>query len=388
VGSGPAASRRGVSKRSRFLANLAISAAAFVLLLLATEILLRTTHLFNARISWSQPDDIIGWRFTPNRTYWYNTENDHSISGRINSFGWRDFERPAHKPDDAFRIAVLGDSFAEAFQVELDSTFHTITERRMVGELGTNIELMNFGRMGMTQTEQRLVLEHEAIRFSPDMVILLFVPLNDIADVYRETASTVLRPFYNVTDGDGLTLDTGFNQTREYTLKKLVNPLKQHSALVSLLLERYNALRITRRASRLSPRTEGPAKISGYLSLCTEHPSETYLRNYRLNKRLIKSMADFCRGRDIDFMLVCLESVYEPEDARKYVAVDPTFNPDFFDEDMRRFADSLGIEYLGLQGKFKEYQSRTGRSLRWIHWNYDGHRVVADALCEKLKDTL
>ena len=79
------------------------------------ETVLRTTHLFGASISASIPDSILKWRFAPNHDYWFFKENDHPITGKFNSFGWRDHEWSIAKPANTFRIAVLGDSFVEAF---------------------------------------------------------------------------------------------------------------------------------------------------------------------------------------------------------------------------------------------------------------------------------
>jgi hypothetical protein len=65
-------------------------------------------------------------------------------------------------------------------------------------------------------------------------------------------------------------------------------------------------------------------------------------------------------------------------------AADPSFDPGFFETDLAQYADSLGVEYLGLQTPFREHARAGGASLRWHHYNYAGHRVVARALSSKL----
>jgi len=42
-----------------------------------------------------------------------------------------------------------------------------------------------------------------------------------------------------------------------------------------------------------------PEKFEGYLTLCTDNPSPTYLRNYKFNKILIKAMAEYCKAKGI-----------------------------------------------------------------------------------------
>lgn len=379
------------ANRSRFgnaARTIAVSALCLLVVLLITEVVLRATHLFGARLSWVQPDTELGWRFTPNRTYWYGDENDHPITGKINSYGWRDREWSVKKEAGTIRVAVIGDSFVEAFQVEDDSTFVALTERRLQVELGRGVELMNFGRSGMTQTEELLVLRKDVAPFSPDVVVLFFTPMNDIADVDRRTAINDLRSFY-VQNGDGsLTLDSGFTQRRQFKLKTFLNPFKQRSALVSLALQKYNTLRWNMRASRMSPGASSDKGMAGYLRLCTASPDGVHAENYRLNKVLIGEMAEFCRERGIRFLLVCVNMFYRCDDEGKIKALDPTFDAGFYDDDLGSLADSLGIEYLGLEKLFARECEKTGRSWHWIHWNYDGHRAVSDAMAEKLKSFL
>lgn len=106
----------------------------------------------------------------------FNKENDHPITGKINSYGWRDKELSLKKPQNTYRIAVLGDSLVEAFQVESDRTFLALTEQQLNEEHKLKVELMNFGHGGYTQSEELLVLENQVEQFSPDMVIVFFSP--------------------------------------------------------------------------------------------------------------------------------------------------------------------------------------------------------------------
>lgn len=375
---------------SRIRTNIKIILLSIICLLvsiLILEIVLRTTHLFNANTAYSEPDLLLGFRLTPNSSYWRNKENDHPIIGKINSFGWRDKERSIAKPDGTYRIAIIGDSFVEAFQVELNSTFVALAENQLKKDINPKIELMSFGRSGMTQTEELLVLKNNVSPFSPDFVILFFLPANDISDVNRKTAFTELRPFYEILENGSLMLDTSFNKSREYKFKTFINPIKQHSALISLLAERYNTIQSLRRKKISSPK-ESKNKIKAWLSLGTANPDPTYLNNYRLNKILIKEMAKYCKKRKIKFMLVSIASIYKPEDIVKYRSIDPTFNEDFFDYDLKKYATSIGVEYLGLQNSFKEFYKREKKSLNWVHWNYLGHSLVAKVLSQKLKTIL
>lgn len=358
-------------------------AIAFIII----EIVLATTHLFGAHKSWTQPDALLGWSYTPGKMFWYDEENDHSVNEPINNHGWRDRDRELAKKPGTFRIAVLGDSFVEAFQVERDSTFAAILERDLNARLDRPVEVLNFGRSGMAQTEERLMLENVVPAYDPDLVIVVFLPINDIDDISPHTAGDVLRPFYRVSDDNALELDTSFLHSPQYRIKEIINPLKQNSAFVSFVISRYQLIRETRRAAALkheeARRHAGEAEehVTGALSLCTATPDSVYAANYALCRRLIEEMAVDWKGR---MMLVCTDWVYRREDIRRWSGVDDTFDARFFERDLAKLSKQLGIRYVGLQTPFEDYNEGTGRALHWKHWNYEGHRLVADILADRL----
>ena len=87
--------------------------------------------------------------------------------------------------------------------------------------------------------------------------------------------------------------------------------------------------------------------------------------------------------------------------------IDATFDANFFENDLRDFARSIDIEYLGLQKVFRESFEKSGLFFHWNHlsyeehitdskilvrhlghWNYEGHKVVANALTNKIKSII
>jgi len=372
--------------------NLLLALVAVVGFLLALEVVLRTTHLFNARVSWTQPDREIGWRFTPGREYWFFGENDHAIAGRINSMGWRDHEREVRKPPHTYRIAVIGDSYVEAFQVELDSTFVSIAERRLNASSAAahpHYEVMNFGRSGMSQAEELLVLERNVFPCRPDAVLLLFTPQNDIADASPATPNDSPRPFFHLTADDSLVLDTGFTHSRSFRIKEMINPIKQRSALVSLITERYNTLRMVLRQRRMStPRDAAPKTphMTPELRMCTASPDSVFAGNYSLCKALIARMARECAARHVKFVLASVPLVYQSKMERQLRAVDATFDPEFFDRDLSALADSLSSGFIPLTGAFRAQAVASGHALHWAHWNYDGHRLAGRLVAAEFED--
>jgi hypothetical protein len=367
--------------------NILLSLFSLLLVCVAAEVVLRTTHVFHARLAWTQPDREIGWRFTPGREFWFLGENDHAITGRINSLGWRDRERSAARAPGTYRVAVLGDSYVEAFQVELDSTFEAVAERRLnVPGAARKFEVMNFGRSGMCTAEELLVFERDVLPCHPDRVVLLFTPQNDMDDVNPATALDPVRPFFHEVAGDSLALDTSFKRTRNFRIRTLINPLKERSALVSLLVERYNSARQARALARAKATTQhaNPQALTPQLRMCTHAPDPVFAGNYLLCKKLMVRMARECAAHGVRFTLAAGPLVYQPYVVKRLRMVDRTFDPDFFDTDLGALADSTGFDFITVTAPFRARTEATGRLLHWSHWNYEGHRVFGKLLADAI----
>lgn len=70
---------------------------------------------------------------------------------RINAAGLRDRDHVRSKPQGTFRVAILGDSYAEAFQVDTSQAFWAVAERELAecpALAGRVVEAINFGVAG------------------------------------------------------------------------------------------------------------------------------------------------------------------------------------------------------------------------------------------------
>ena len=70
-----------------------------------------------------------GGSLNPNTEGWFTKEGKAFV--RINKDGWRDRVHQIEKPENTFRLAVLGDSYVAAMQVAEDKTFWSATERQL-----------------------------------------------------------------------------------------------------------------------------------------------------------------------------------------------------------------------------------------------------------------
>jgi len=98
-------------------------------------------------------------------------------NGRIqfNSQGRNDIERPFAKPANAYRIAIVGDSFVESLQVDRKDNFCSLMENELnqkYGHLGKHIEVINFGCSANNLGQFYKKLHTQVFAYQPDVVIL------------------------------------------------------------------------------------------------------------------------------------------------------------------------------------------------------------------------
>jgi hypothetical protein len=220
------------------------------------------------------------------------------------------------------------------------------------------------------------VLERDVLPCNPDAVVLLFTSDNDIADINPATASAPLRPFPRVAEDGSVRLDMSFAESRAYRSRVAINPLKQSSALVSLMAERYNAWNLAPpTANRAMPRDK---------SLCTAAADSAFVEYYAMNKRLMTRVASECADRGVNLWLMAVPVVRRAHETAELRALDPTFDPVWFDRDLAALADSIGAGFIPLQERFAAAEEASGEPLFWAHWSYAGHRVAAAALVEAM----
>lgn len=102
-----------------------------------------------------------------------------------NRYGYHADEWSRRRQPGIGRIAMIGDSFVEAYQVERDATVH----HRLGIELtraGSPTEVLGFGCSGIGPVQELELLRGEVLGFKPDLVLLAFLPSNDVRDSHPE----------------------------------------------------------------------------------------------------------------------------------------------------------------------------------------------------------
>lgn len=341
------------------------------------------------------PDPHCGSRLRPGFQGWYTKEGRAFIT--VNSAGFRDREHTLTKPPGAVRIAVLGDSFAEALQVPLENTFWSVLQdelrrRRVFGE--RPVEVLNFGISGHGTAQQLQVLRHYVFDYQPDLVLLAFFAGNDVRNNSRQLESDQVKPFYEVSDGQ-LVLDEQFLQHPDY--------LKAHTAQVRFKVGVINASRLlqlvnewkNRLANRsLQTGNDGP---SVDVQALVEDADPHWQEAWDITERLIAEMHRESMAHSARFCVAMVTQDFQVDpDAARRAAVQRESgigNLDAAETRISALGAQEGFPVICLAEEFRRYaesrsaylhgfpNTRMGRG----HWNETGHRLAGETIAAAIE---
>jgi hypothetical protein len=157
------------------LLNLFVLAVVCVICLLLAEAAVRVFVPKAANIHY-ESDPYRGFRFIPDYELIECRPPDFCITKRTNSRGLLDQEYPLLKPNGTYRIALFGGSQTVAAGTPNELTYHWLLEEKLNEHYKGNprVEVINFGKGGSGTDDQLLELQHHALAFNPDLVLLDF----------------------------------------------------------------------------------------------------------------------------------------------------------------------------------------------------------------------
>ena len=143
------------------------------------------------------PDKYLGYKHASNNwfIYYKNSKGEGiAITHKTNSMGFLGDDIPLEKPRDVIRIAILGDSFTEAFQVSERNNFCSLLEKKLNERFpiaGKRYEVINAGVSGYSPISEFQFYRKVVSKFKPDRVIVqLFA--NDVYEDHKAAAMGVL----------------------------------------------------------------------------------------------------------------------------------------------------------------------------------------------------
>lgn len=130
----------------------------------------------------------LGWVNAPNLVYHRVVGKKHLARIETNNLGFRDVDHSIEKRISIYpkgtkkirRIALIGDSFSEANQVDLEGAFWQKLRKNLNRQGGDYWEIHNFGVSDYGTTQELISLQKYGLEIHPDIVILQVFPFNDI----------------------------------------------------------------------------------------------------------------------------------------------------------------------------------------------------------------
>jgi hypothetical protein len=383
-------------KKKLWLLSLLSLFGGLILAIFLAEIALRITS-FENQIFYS-PDKNRGFAREPGTRGWWRIEGEAYI--RINSDGLRDEEHSKLKPENTLRIAVLGDSYAEALQLPIEKAFwktmeHELNTCRCFG--GKKVEVINFGVGGYGTAQELITLREKVWVYSPDIVLLAFCPENDIIDNSKALNGRLDIPYFYY-DNNILTLDDSFKHTLKFRIKlspfgSVLMWVKNNSRVLQLI--NRTRIRIAQQKIVYWNFQDRDIRFDN-MGFIEPEGDETWNEAWRVTEGLIVLMRDEVRAHGAGFLVVTLTD-------SKQVNPDPSIRREFMeslkikdlfyiDSRIKALGERNGFEVFNLAPSFQAYAEENKIYLHGFnnadphggHWNTDGHRLAGRLIAQKI----
>jgi hypothetical protein len=382
-----------------------LSMAAFVLLV---ELCLRVAGVHYESSLYSLNRDF-GYVLRPGAAGW--SVKDRENYEQISSQGLRDRYHRLQRAADTIRIAVVGDSFSEAKQVDQDRAYWSVLERELNKRLegGTRrVDVVNFGVAGYGLPQDYLVIKQKIWQFDPQIVLLTGTLHSLILDSSRRFATVQVSggptPYF-VRSGGGLVLDeVTLEQRRAFVpptrVSDFIEDLSNESRVVSLLnaVRRTVKLDLARLPHPFDAPGDGPKRDGlSYENTVLRGPTDAeFADTWKVAEDLIRlSDQEVTRHRaEFWFVLLDMAPQCDPDPRnrdtmRHSLGIDDLF---LADRAFGAFATRQGIKHALLAPGMLAVAEKKNAVLHGFpnhprnsgHWNESGHEAAGQLLAERL----
>jgi hypothetical protein len=389
---------RNQSRLRNLFKKLVLVICSVLVALLIVEIGLRISGFTYFNPSIADPD--VGYALRPDAEGWWTREGRTYI--KINSQGFRDRERAIAKAPGTFRIAIIGDSFAEAFQVPLEKTFWSVMEQQLPRCFpdGRKIEVLNFGVSGFSTARELILLRTRVWQYSPDMIVLLFTPGNDVRDNSRAITRYAKQalPYFVFNDGklvqdDSLVAER--NRTLSFRLQRslpgrLFDWVRSHSRVLGLLYTAREGLQSPRVSDR-DQQNEPGLDSEVYRAPATPEWEDAW----RVTEALIIAIGNEAQIKRARFLVVTGSAGIQvnPDAATRQkfmerLGVNSLYYPD---DRIRSLGQGAGFDVLNLAESLHDYANNNRTFVQGSsetggrgHWNEIGHRLAGELIVKEI----
>ena len=309
---------------------------------------------------------IFGNALVPNQKGIFVSETKEYLSAvEVNSQGWPDIEHNFNKPEDVYRILILGDSFVENFQVPFEKRFF----RQLQDKLGNKFEIIAIGRGNTGTAQQYLMLREYGLKYQPDLVIQMFLTANDVKNSSPALQNDPYLPYFEIDTNNNLKEIPHFKRS-DRKLSSLKETLKKFEITKIILSLRQKYLE--KNASTLA----GGYPID-YHIYDSSYSSE-YQKAWEITKKLILETKKITEESGAKYIFVTLanneqvSSRVQEEIFKKYPKM-KNASPDFEKPDkiLKNYCQEQNIDCFFMLPYFRDYIKNNPNEA--THFFYDGH---------------
>jgi hypothetical protein len=313
---------------------------------------------------------------------------------QISPLGLRDRRAAYDKPPGTFRIVLLGDSFVEAVQVQ---QWEGVAER-LEAELNRGsprpVEVINAGVAAYGTGQELLLLEQEAYKYQPDLVLVLFFVGNDVAnnnyrlELWDNSLKLALKPYFDLDRQGSLRLIPGPPPAPRTGVAQAL----RDCCLLYNVIETgvFNKLEQNYNTEQLDAIGGVRAPLRGLYEV---EPQDEWDRAWRISEALLARLRD--RSTELGAPLVIAGApewrTLAPEEWRREVA-SPRLDRGQLKieaptDRLGTIANGLGVPYVDLLPAFQAAAAAAAGPYYYDfdkHWTAAGHAVAARAIGDAL----
>jgi len=393
-----------LTKQTLTLLTLALSSSLIALLMLegGLRLLPSPPILFENYGETYVCSPTVGWLGGPHYQGLL-TREEYSHPIQFNGAGMYDHDHDLAKPPHTWRILWVGDSFAQALQVDEKETAHQQLETMLNERLGSaeqQFEVINLGMMGWGTAQELAYYREQGQRYQADAVVVMFFMGNDVNDNLPGHALTIdgfncFAPYFPVCNNQldptawahvpGL--DPAWNScsTGRYAAASGLSFLQQNSYLWA----RLEPLLLSWQPRRSYGQEFGLSFAALYLP----QESEEVRYGWQVTEGLLQQFQQETAANQSKLGVAIIgprEVVWLAtlNDAQRQTFYDsaPAFKTaqiDYPNQRLLTFLQQHNIPTLDLQPPMIDYTKKTGAPLYLPidrHWTVEGNRVAAELM--------
>ena len=360
---------------------------------------------------YQKSSSIIGQKLVPNSKGVWSREGFSKVE--INSKGWNDYERNYEKKEKIIRIAVVGDSFIEAFQVDKSNAVGSVMELWLNNNCDSisndyTFEVLSFGASGWGTSQMYLTIRDEVILYKPDYVVLAFFPGNDLKNNIYELELNPYRPYFELKNDD---LVLSRSPIIESNLKrKIYRFVRDNLIIVQLIRESIvNIYWQTSLEDKIKETHSNIESMNDYekkLKLIEDATWGNSLdSNFVMNawelleSMLLKTSKDLAiHNSELITLIVSRAEIvdYEEDYVGKMVKSNNISNIFYPEDRLENFGKQNNIPIISISrymsdfnwskkiGVTKFHGFKSSDSLGTGHWNENGHKFTGEIVGEKI----